>query len=207
VSDAAWLNAGTLAQLPREVERPQYDLDQVSVGVVHLGPGAFHRAHQAWYFDDALARDPRWGISAVSLKSATLRNALEPQDGLYTVAVLDESIRFRVIGSLRERLVAAADRERVFARLAAPTTRIVTLTITEKGYCLGADGALDFNHPDIANDLAAPSRPVSAIGYLVEGLRRRRAVGLAPFTTISCDNLSDNGASPTARRRRRPSTR
>ena len=193
MSDAAWLNAGTLAQLPREVERPQYDLDQVSVGVVHLGPGAFHRAHQAWYFDDALARDPRWGISAVSLKSATLRNALEPQDGLYTVAVLDESIRFRVIGSLRERLVAAADRERVFARLAAPTTRIVTLTITEKGYCLGADGALDFNHPDIANDLAAPSRPVSAIGYLVEGLRRRRAVGLAPFTTISCDNLSDNG--------------
>jgi len=125
VSDAAWLNAGTLARLPREVERPQYDLDQVSVGVVHLGPGAFHRAHQAWYFDDALARDPRWGISAVSLKSATLRNALEPQDGLYTVAVLDESIRFRVIGSLRERLVAAADRERVFARLLRSPRRAI----------------------------------------------------------------------------------
>jgi len=193
VSDAAWLNAGTLAHLPRGVERPRYGLDQIGIGVVHLGPGAFHRAHQAWYFEDALATDPRWGISAVSLKSAALRDALEPQDGLYTVAVLDASIRYRVIGSLRERLVANADRESVFARLAAPATRIVTLTITEKGYCLGADGALDFNHPDIANDLAAPLQPVSAIGYLVEGLRRRRAASLAPFTTISCDNLSDNG--------------
>ena len=193
MSDAAWLHAATLAQLPSDVERPRYDLDHIGIGVVHLGPGAFHRAHQAWYFDDALARDPRWGISAVSLKSAALRDALEPQDGLYTVAVLDESIRYRVIGSLRERLVAAADRERAFARLAAPATRIVSLTITEKGYCLGADGALDFNHPDIANDLAAPSQPVSAIGYLVEGLSRRRAAGLAPFTTISCDNVSDNG--------------
>jgi fructuronate reductase len=193
VSDAAWLHAATLAQLPRDIERPRYDLDQVDIGVVHLGPGAFHRAHQAWYFDDALAHDPRWGISAVSLKSTALRDALEPQDGLYTVAVLDASIRYRVIGSLRERLVAAADRERVFARLADSATRIVSLTITEKGYCLGADGALAFNHPDIANDLAAPSQPVSAIGYLVEGLRRRRAAGRVPFTTISCDNLSDNG--------------
>ncbi|HET7064654.1 MAG TPA: mannitol dehydrogenase family protein [Rudaea sp.] len=191
--DAAWLDATTLAQLPRDIERPRYDLDRVGIGVAHLGPGAFHRAHQAWYFDDVLARDPRWGISAVSLKSAALRDALEPQDGLYTVAMLDASIRYRVIGSLRERLVAAADRERVFARLSAPDTRIVSLTITEKGYCLGADGALDFNHPDIANDLAAPSQPASAIGYLVEGLRRRRADGLMPFTTISCDNLSDNG--------------
>jgi len=193
VSDAAWLHAATLAQLPPGIERPRYDLARVGIGVVHLGPGAFHRAHQALYFDDALARDPRWGISAVSLKSTALRDALEPQDGLYTVAVLDESIRHRVIGSLRERLVAAADRERVFARLAAPTTHIVTLTITEKGYCLGADGALALNHPDIVNDLATPSQPVSAIGYLAEGLRRRRAAGLAPFTTISCDNLSDNG--------------
>ncbi|HZX92702.1 MAG TPA: mannitol dehydrogenase family protein, partial [Rudaea sp.] len=116
MSEAAWLNAATLSQLPRDVERPRYGLDQVGIGIVHLGPGAFHRAHQAWYFDDALARDPRWGISAVSLKSASVRDALEPQDGLYTVAVLDESIRYRVIGSLRERLVAAADRERVFAR-------------------------------------------------------------------------------------------
>ena len=193
MSDAAWLHAATLGLLPHAVERPRYDLERVGIGVVHLGPGAFHRAHQAWYFDDALARDSRWGISAVSLRSAALHDALEPQDGLYTVAVLDASIRYRVIGSLRERLVAAADRERVFARLAAPATRLVTLTITEKGYCLGADGALDFNHADIAGDLSATSRPNSAIGYLVEGLNRRRAAGIAPFTTISCDNLSDNG--------------
>ncbi len=189
----AGLDASALRQLPANIERPRYELDKIDVGIVHLGPGAFHRAHQAWYIDDALVHDPRWGISAVSLKSAALRDALAEQDGLYTVAVLDESIRYRVIGSLRERLVAAEDRERVFARLAAPGTKIVSLTITEKGYCLGADGSLDLSHPDIRADLVAPSQPGSAIGYLVEALRRRRSAGLAPFTTISCDNLSDNG--------------
>jgi fructuronate reductase len=192
-ADGTGLDASALRQLPANIERPRYELDKVDIGIVHLGPGAFHRAHQAWYIDDALAHDPRWGISAVSLKSAALRDALADQDGLYTVAVLDESIRYRVVGSLRERLVAVEDRERVFARLAAPRTKIVSLTVTEKGYCLGPDGSLDFRNPDIRADLAAPSQPVSAIGYLVEALRRRRSAGLAPFTTISCDNLSDNG--------------
>jgi len=170
-------------------------MGDVDIGVVHFGPGAFHRAHQAWYFDDALVHDHRWGVSAVSLKSAGLRDALAAQDGLYTVAVLDESIRYRVMGSLRERLVAAdeSERERVLARLAAPATTLVTLTITEKGYCLRADGTLDFDHADVAADLAAPHSPTSAIGHVVEGLRRRRAAGVAPFTTISCDNLADNG--------------
>jgi fructuronate reductase len=189
----ARLDASALAQLPPNIERPRYDLGKVGIGIVHLGPGAFHRAHQAWYLDDALDHDPRWGISAVSLKSAALRDALADQDGLYTVAVLDEAVRYRVIGSLRERLVAAEDRERVFARLAAPETKIVSLTVTEKGYCLGADGLLDSGHPDIRADLRSPAQPVSAIGYLAEALRRRRVAGLAPFTAISCDNLSDNG--------------
>ena len=187
------LCAATLARLPATVEKPAYIFDDVSIGVVHLGPGAFHRAHQAWYFDDALAHDPRWGVSAISLKSTGLRDALALQDGLYTVAVLDETVRYRVIGSLRERLVAADDHERALSRLAAPTTHIVTLTITEKGYCLRADGTLDFDHPDIQGDLASPSMPASALGYLVEALRRRRAAGIPPFTTISCDNLADNG--------------
>jgi fructuronate reductase len=122
------------------VAQPAYDRDKVTVGVVHLGPGAFHRAHQAYYFDQLLARDPRWAICAVSLKSPGVRDALEPQDGLYTLAQLDEETTFRIIGSIVEVLVAPEDPPAVFARLAAPMTRMVTLTVTEKGYCLSSDG-------------------------------------------------------------------
>jgi fructuronate reductase len=161
--------------------------------VVHFGPGAFHRAHQAFYFDQLLAKDPRWGLCAVSLKSPGVRDALQPQDGLYTLAQLDAETTFRVVGSILEVLVAPEDPPSVFARLAAPTTRMVTLTVTEKGYCLTGDGKLDSAHPDIVHDLANPREPVSAVGYIVEGLRRRHQVGLAPYAVVACDNLADNG--------------
>jgi fructuronate reductase len=187
------LNATVLAQLPAAILRPRYAIESVGMGVVHLGPGAFHRAHQACYFDDALERDSRWGISAISLKSAALRDALAPQQGLYTLAILDEPIRYRVIGALRETLVASEDNERTLARLSAQHTKIVSLTITEKGYCLGADGQIDFAHADIRADLAAPHAPTSALGFIVEALRRRHAAWIAPFSVISCDNLVDNG--------------
>ena len=172
---------------------PTYDRDKVQVGVVHFGPGAFHRAHQAFYFDQLLAKDPRWGICAVSLKSPGVRDALEPQDGLYTLAQLDAETTFRVVGSIVEVLVAPEDPPSVFARLAAPTTRIVTLTVTEKGYTLSSAGGLDESHPDIVHDLAHPREPKSAVGYIVEGLRRRFAAGLAPYAVVACDNLADNG--------------
>ena len=172
---------------------PTYDRDKVEIGVVHFGPGAFHRAHQAFYFDQLLAKDPRWGICAVSLKSPGVRDALAPQDGLYTLAQLDAETTFRVIGSIREVLVAPEDPPSVFARLAAPTTRIVTLTVTEKGYTLSAEGGLDEKHPDIVHDLANPREPKSAVGYIVEGLRRRYAAGLVPYAVVACDNLADNG--------------
>lgn len=172
---------------------PAYNRDKVQVGVVHFGPGAFHRAHQAFYFDQLLASDPRWGICAVSLKSPGVRDALQPQDGLYTLAQLDAETTFRVIGSIREVLVAPEDPPSVFARLAAPTTRLVTLTVTEKGYTLSAEGGLDEKHPDIVHDLANPREPKSAVGYIVEGLRRRFAAGLAPYAVVACDNLADNG--------------
>ncbi|PHY22120.1 mannitol dehydrogenase family protein [Caulobacter sp. BP25] len=175
------------------VALPAYDRDKVQIGVVHFGPGAFHRAHQAFYFDQLLATDPRWGICAVSLKSPGVRDALEPQDGLYTLAQLDAETTFRVIGSIREVLVAPEDPPSVFARLAAPTTRMVTLTVTEKGYTLSAEGGLDENHPDIVHDLANPREPKSAVGYILEGLRRRHAAGLAPYAVVACDNLADNG--------------
>jgi fructuronate reductase len=175
------------------VALPTYDRDKVQVGVVHFGPGAFHRAHQAFYFDQLLASDPRWGVCAVSLKSPGVRDALESQDGLYTLAQLDAETTFRIVGSIVEVLVAPEDPPSVFARLAAPTTRIVTLTVTEKGYTLSAEGGLDEKHPDIVHDLANPREPTSAVGYIVEGLRRRFAAGLAPYAVVACDNLADNG--------------
>lgn len=183
----------TLSEASAKVLQPAYDPAAVDIGVVHFGPGAFHRAHQAFYFDALLAKDPRWGISGVSLKSPGVRDALAPQEGLYVLAQLDAETTFRVIGAIREVLVASEDPETVFARLAAPATKIVTMTVTEKGYCLGGDGKLDLSNTDIAHDLAEPRRPDSVIGYVVEGLRRRRDAGLAPFTVISCDNLADNG--------------
>lgn len=182
-----------MAQAALQVRRPRYKRAQTSVGVVHFGPGAFHRAHQAAYFDRLLAADPRWAICAVSLKSPGVRDALKPQDGLYTLLELGAETRMRVIGSIRELLVAAETPEAVLARLASPDIRLVTLTVTEKGYCLGPDGALDLGHADIAADRATPERPSSVVGWLVEGLARRRAAGLAPFTTLSCDNLPANG--------------
>lgn len=192
-SPALRLSATSYPGVIPGVAIPAYDRDKVQIGVVHFGPGAFHRAHQAYYFDKLLESDPRWGVCAVSLKNPGVRDALEPQDGLYTLAQLDAETTFRVVGSILEVLVAPEDPPSVFARLAAPTTRLVTLTVTEKGYTLSADGGLDESHPDILHDLANPREPKSAVGYLVEGLRRRFAAGLAPYAVVACDNLADNG--------------
>jgi fructuronate reductase len=188
------LSQAALANLPREILRPAYDRNAIDMGVVHFGPGAFHRAHQAWFFERLLGHDRRWGISAVSLRSTDVRDALAPQDHLYTIAIRDEAISYQVIGAIRELLVAPENPEAVLARLTAPTTRLVTLTVTEKGYCLAADGSLDLAHPDIQRDLKNPHAPASVVGFLTEGLRRRRDSNLPPFTVISCDNLVDNGA-------------
>jgi fructuronate reductase len=173
--------------------KPDYDLAALDIGVVHFGPGAFHRAHQAAYFDALAATDPRWGICGVSLHSAGVRDALKPQDGLYTLAILDEEISYRIIGSMREVLVGPEDIEAVFERLMRPSVEIVTSTVTEKGYCLAPDFSLDLQHPDIIHDLANPQTPRSFIGYVAEALRRRRAAGLKPFVLIPCDNLPKNG--------------
>jgi fructuronate reductase len=188
-----FLSQANLGRVPREVKRPGYDRRAVDIGIVHFGPGAFHRVHQAWFVDKLLADDPRWGICAVSLRSTDLRDALVPQDGLYTLATLDESTSYRVIGALKQTLVAPEDPERVLEQLSAPRTRVVTMTVTEKGYCLDADGNLDMAHGAIRRDLRSPHSPTSLIGYLVEALRRRRASGVEPLTIVSCDNLVDNG--------------
>lgn len=192
MTPASRLSDATLPQLPATIARPGYDRAATRIGIVHIGPGAFHRAHQAAYIDDLLAIDPDWAICGVSLRNPDVRDALRPQDGLYALAVLDAQPATRVIGALREVLCARDEQPAVLARLADPQVRLVTLTVTEKGYCLGPDG-LDAAHPDIVHDLASPQAPVSAIGHLVAGLALRRAAGIAAYTVLSCDNLPDNG--------------
>lgn len=188
----ARLTAAALPRLPAGVLRPAYDPATIRIGIVHFGPGAFHRAHQALYLDDLLAGHPAWGICAVSLQSAGVRDALRPQDGLYTVALQAEEPVLRVVGSLREALCAPEEPKAVLARLADPAVKLVTLTVTEKGYCLAGE-ELDLAHPDIAHDLAMPASPRSAIGYLFAGLRLRHERDLTAFTVLSCDNLAGNG--------------
>jgi fructuronate reductase len=191
------LSKQTLRVARAGVALPEYARESARIGVVHFGPGAFHRAHQAFYFDRLLRSDPRWAISAVSLRSAAVRDALAPQDWLYALAELGEESRVSVIGALREVLVAPEQADAVFTRLESPETRLVTLTVTEKGYCLDANARLDWNHPEIAHDLGAPREPRSLIGWIAEGLRRRHSRACAPFVVLSCDNLPDNG--PTLR--------
>jgi len=190
------LSATTLASLPADVARPAYDRAAIRTGVVHLGIGAFHRAHQAALFDAALASgDLRWGVIGVSLRSAGVRDQMVPQDGLYSLVVRSgEAQDIRIVGAVTDVLVAPEDPARVVAALASADVHIVTLTITEKGYRLDpASGKLIESDPDVAADLADLSAPRTAPGFLVAGLAARRAAGLPPFTAISCDNLPHNG--------------
>ncbi len=164
------------------------------IGIVHLGPGAFFRAHQAWYTHQALQVGGNWRICAVSLRSPDVAAALNPQDGLYTLAVMEQQTDYQVIGAIAEVLVAPTQFDQVMQRLTAATTRYVTMTITEKGYCLNAAGALDLNHADIVHDLQQQQvQPKSAIGLLVRALQERFSANVPPFVVISCDNLTDNG--------------
>ncbi|MCZ8544302.1 mannitol dehydrogenase family protein [Mesorhizobium qingshengii] len=190
------LSETTLRSLPKGIAIPGYDRSKVIPGIVHLGVGAFHRAHQAAYVDDCLAAgDMDWGIVGVSLRSADTRDALSPQDGLYTLAVRSSGEeKLRVIGSIGSMLVAPEDPGAVLAALIHPRTRIVTLTITEKAYLRAAGGGLDTAHPDIVHDLANPQMPKTAHGFLAEALARRREAGTPPFTVLCCDNLPANGA-------------
>jgi fructuronate reductase len=190
------LSASTLANVPSGVRVPDYDRGQITPGIVHLGIGAFHRAHMAVYVDDLLSENPDWAIIGASLRRPDTKDALEPQDGLYTVAVRDAAgTHPRVIGSILKVLDANTQREELLDLMASPQIRIVSLTVTEKGYCHDpATGELDQRHPDVVHDLANPTAPKSAPGMLVEALARRKAAGSAPFAVMSCDNLPSNGA-------------
>ncbi len=186
----------SLATLPRVAARgPAYNIAAVEVGVVHLGPGAFFRAHQAPIYEGLLAAgDLRWGVCGVSLHSPGVRDALSPQDGLYTLARLGADVPLQVIGALRELWVAPETPGAVRTRLASISTRVIALTVTEKGYHLDADGGLDLRLRDVAADLAGGGLPRTVYGWLVEALGARLAAG-DPFPLLlSCDNLPGAGA-------------
>ena len=167
------------------------------VGIVHFGPGAFFRAFGAVYTSEAMQSEGGdWGITAVSLRSPTIRDALAPQGFAYTsVTLMPEGAEYDVIEIINDVLVAPEDPEAVLDAMDDPSVKIVSMTITEKGYCHNpSTGELQLDHPDIIYDLAYPETPRSALGFLVYALARRKDNGSTPFTILSCDNLPDNGA-------------
>jgi fructuronate reductase len=188
------LGAAALPSLAAAVRRPAFDPAALKSGIVHLGIGAFHRAHQAVFTQDAVEKQGgNWGIIGASLQRADVPDALTPQDCLYTVESLGAAVDYRVMGVIRQALFAPRDHAALLTALTAPSTHAVTLTLSEKGYCLDASSALDFSHPDILADLATPHAPHSAIGWLALALEERRKNGAGPLTILSCDNLQSNG--------------
>jgi fructuronate reductase len=190
------LHEQALAGLPAAVARPAYDRRSVSCGIVHLGLGAFHRAHQAVYTDDRLeAGESAWGIVGMSIRSPDVRNALAPQDALYTVLQRGpDGDRARIIGSVLDVITVPDDPDGAMRRLTDPDVRIVSLTVTEKAYCQdAATGTLDEYHPGIAADLETVAFPSTVPGLLAEALRRRRDTGAGGVTILVCDNLPSNG--------------
>ena len=188
------LSLASLADLPAAVLRPAYERADLRSGIVHLGLGAFQRAHQALYTEAALsAGDLRWGTVGVSLRGSGVPRALAAQDHLYSVTERHaDTARTRVVGGLREALFAPAALERVLSALADPGVAVVTTTVTEKGYSQHpASGDLDLHDPDIRHDLTHPEVPRSTLGVLAAGLRRRAAD--APVTVVCCDNMAANG--------------
>ena len=194
------LNARTLKHWVGQVPVPAYDRALVTPGVVHIGVGGFHRAHQAMYLDRLMNQGTAldWGICGVGMLPGDLRmrQVLDAQDGLYTLVLKhnDGTWEPRVIGSIVKYLYAPDDPEAVIQTMAASSTRIVSLTITEGGYNVNdTTGEFDQHNPDVTCDLAPGAVPRTVFGLVTEALRRRRMRGLAPFTVMSCDNLPGNG--------------
>ena len=178
-----------------DIKTPTYDRQATKAGIVHLGIGAFHRAHQAWYTNwvmNEMGGD--WAIIACSLRSDTVYQQMAEQDFLYTVLERSTKDKAEIIGSVSQVLVGPQSPQAIMAAIAEPNIKIISLTVTEKGYCHNpATGQLNFEHPDIVHDLAHLNEPQSAIGYIVAGLRQRQENNLPGLTVMSCDNLPSNG--------------
>ena len=196
------LKAANLAKLSPSIATPAYDRATLKPGIVHISLGAFHRAHQTVYTDDLFTQAPQnaatWGYCSVGAlpHDETLCRRLQAQDNLYTVVTRDEGDdKARIIGSIAKIMHAPADPGGVLTQMADPAIKIVSLTVTERGYGHDpATGKLDTNRSDVAADLMMPKRPKTALGYVVEALWRRREEGVPAFTVMSCDNLQKNGS-------------
>ncbi len=190
------LSLASLVDLPAGVDRPSYARSDLSAGIVHIGVGNFHRAHQAVYLDRLfeMGLDHDWAIVGAGVKSfdAAKRAALQTQDWLTTVVELDpSSLTARVTGAMIDFL--DVDPVVVIAALQNPAIRIVSLTVTEGGYFVDPQGGFDREHPEIQHDAAGVGDPQTVFGILIAALQARRAAGVAPFTVMSCDNLPENG--------------
>ncbi|MEM9784640.1 MAG: mannitol dehydrogenase family protein, partial [Pseudomonadota bacterium] len=194
------LSNRTLGALSPEIARPRYDRARLTPGIVHIGLGNFHRAHQAWYLhrlmQDGQALD--WAIIGAGVRpaDAAQRARLMAQDWLTTLIALDPAgISAEVIGPMIDFLPVEADNAALIDRMADPAIRIVSVTVTEGGYYIDpATGRFDSGHPDIQHDIAEPTRPCTAFGAIVAALARRRVAGYPAFTAMSCDNLQGNGS-------------
>jgi mannitol 2-dehydrogenase len=193
------LNARTLKHWSGQLPTPGYDRALVTPGIVHVGVGGFHRAHQAMYTDRLLSEGAMdWGICGVGVMATDrqMKQVLDAQDGLYTLVLKhsDGTYEPQVIGSIVEYLYAPDDPEAVIETMAAESTRIVSLTITEGGYNVSdVTGEFDLTNPGVVHDLEPGAVPRTTFGLITEALRRRWMRGLVPFTVMSCDNLQDNG--------------
>ena len=181
--------------LPEHIRSFEYDRKAVTSGILHFGIGNFHRAHQAVYCEDLLNRgDTNWGITGVSLRSSSMRDALEPQGYIYTLATLGESTEYRIIGAVQDVLVAPEDPNAVIALVAHRSTQLISSTITEKGYYLSS-GRVDFDHPDLQFEFASLDMPKTIYGFLARGLIQRAHGGRenSKLTIMCCDNISKGG--------------
>jgi len=191
------LSNAALNSLPEQVRIPAYDRAALSRGVVHVGLGNFHRAHQAVYLDRLFSTGEGhdWALVGASLRDndKAIRSDLEAQDWLYTVLELvPDGLTARVCGSMIDYVQIAPDA--MIKAMSDPAIRIVSLTITEGGYYVdAATGGFDTGHPDIRHDIDNPDAPRSVFGCIIAALRNRRDAGIAPFTVMSCDNLPENG--------------
>jgi fructuronate reductase/mannitol 2-dehydrogenase len=194
--EALPLTDATLHALPDGVDVPAYDRAALRPGVVHIGVGGFHRAHQAVYFDELARRGlaDGWGLTGVGLRSPQIGEVLRAQNCLYMVIERGgEASSARVVGVMGRYLYGQDQGDEVLDALSDPATRLVTLTITGNGYNLNAEGEFSVDDPLVAPELEDPGRPETVFGYLVEALDRRRRAGTAPFTVLSCDNIPANG--------------
>jgi len=194
------VNQKTLPIVSTRINVPTYDRKQIKTGIVHIGVGGFHRAHQAYYIQQLIEKTgaAEWGVCGVGVREADRKmyEILKKQDGLYMLLVRhpDGKIETTIIGALTDMLLGVDKPDEVIAKMAHRDTKIVSLTITEGGYNFNSTtGVFNFENPAVQHDLQHPTTPKSVFGFLTAALRKRKAQNLPPFTILSCDNIQHNG--------------